>query len=389
VVASLFLPRNDRAIESYELGPASPYGMSHVGSFPRIVYAAAHVVADPLASHDPWSDCAIDWETTLAFRHHLWRLGFKIAEAMDTSQRGMGLDWSKAKELIRRSLAEANTVPGADLACGAGTDQIVTSEVRSLDEVVRAYEEQIGHVEAHGGRVILMASRALCRIARSADDYLAVYGRLISGCRNKVILHWLGAMFDPALAGYWGSPEIEAAMTTCLDLIAAHADRIDGIKISLLERRHEERMRARLPAGVNMYTGDDFNYADLIEGDGRDFSHGLLGIFDPIAPAAAAALDRLAAADHAGYHAILDSTVPLSRRIFEAPTQYYKAGVVFLAWLNGFQDHFRMVSGLESTRGILHYADIFRLADTARLLVDPDRAAHRMRQFCEINGIGV
>ena len=211
MVASLFLPRNDRAIESYQLGPASPYGMSHVGSFPRIVYAAAHVVADPLASHDPWSDCAIDWETTLAFRHHLWRLGFKIAEAMDTSQRGMGLDWSKAKELIRRSLAEANTVPGADLACGAGTDQIVTSEVRSLDEVVRAYEEQIGHVEAHGGRVILMASRALCRIARSADDYLAVYGRLISGCRNKVILHWLGAMFDPALAGYWGSREIETA----------------------------------------------------------------------------------------------------------------------------------------------------------------------------------
>ncbi len=389
MVAPLFLPRNDGAIESYDLGLASPYATSHVGGFPRIVYAAAHVVADPLTSHDPWSDCAIDWDTTLAFRHHLWRLGFKIAEAMDTSQRGMGLDWSKAKELIRRSLAEAKTVPGADLACGAGTDQLVTGEARSLDDVVRAYEEQISYVEAHGGRVILMASRALCRIARSADDYLAVYGRLIAGSRNKVILHWLGAMFDPVLAGYWGSHEVETAMTTCLDLIAAHADRIDGIKISLLERRHEERMRARLPRGVNMYTGDDFNYADLIEGDGRNFSHGLLGIFDPIAPAAAAALDRLASGDQAGYHAILDSTVPLSRRIFEAPTQYYKAGVVFLAWLNGFQDHFRMVDGMESARGILHYADIFRLADAARLLVDPDRAAHRMRQFCDINGIGV
>lgn len=388
MVASLFLPRNDGAIESYDLGPASPYATSHVGGFPRIVYAAAHVVADPLTPHGPWSDCAIDWETTLAFRHHLWRLGFKIAEAMDTSQRGMGLDWSRAKELIRRSLADAKTVPGADLACGAGTDQLVPSEARSLDDVIRAYEEQIGHVEAHGGRVILMASRALCCIARSADDYLAVYGRLISGCRNNVILHWLGAMFDPVLAGYWGSHEVEAAMSTCLDLIAAHADRIDGVKISLLERRHEERMRARLPTGVNMYTGDDFNYADLIEGDGRNFSHGLLGIFDPIAPAAAAALDRLADGDRAGYHTILDSTVPLSRRIFEAPTQYYKAGVVFLAWLNGFQDHFRMVGGMESARGILHYADIFRLADAARLLVDPDRAAHRMRQFCEINGIG-
>jgi len=389
VVASLFLPRSDGTIENYVLGPASPYETSHLGSFPRTVYAAAHVVADPLASHDPWSGGAVDWDATLAFRHHLWRLGFKIAEAMDTSQRGVGLDWPVAKQLIRRTLAEAKTIAGADLACGAGTDQLAPLEAHSLDDVIRAYEEQIGHIEAHGGRVILMASRALCRIARSADDYLAVYSRLIAGSRDKVILHWLGSMFDPALAGYWGSDEVEDAMTTCLDLIAAHADRIDGIKISLLERHHEEHMRSRLPAGVKMYTGDDFNYVDLIEGDGRNLSHGLLGIFDPIAPAAAAALDRLASGDGVGYHAILDPTVPLSRRIFEAPTQHYKAGVVFLAWLNGFQQHFRMVGGMESARGILHYADVFRLADAARLLVDPDRAAHRMRQLCQINGIGV
>lgn len=384
---SLLLPGPDGTVERYSTGPASPYPLRHGGGFTRTVYAAAHVVADPVAMTDPWRAPAVDWEATLAFRRHLWGLGFMIAEAMDTSQRGMGLDWGGAKELIRRSLAEARTVPGADLACGAGTDQLDPAAVRSLDEVVAAYEEQLSHVEACGGRAILMASRALCRVARSKDDYLAVYGRLIDGARDRVILHWLGAMFDPQLAGYWGSDDVDAAMATCLDLIEAHADKIDGIKISLLERAHEERMRARLPAGVKMYTGDDFNYADLIEGDGRHVSHGLLGIFDPIAPAAAAALDRLAAGDSAGYHAVLDPTVPLSRRIFEAPTQYYKAGVVLLAWLNGFQGHFRMVGGMESARGLLHYADVFRLADQAGLLVDPERAVHRMRRLCAVNGV--
>jgi hypothetical protein len=385
---TLLLPRPDGTVERYAPGPASPYPLRHEGGFPRAVYAAAHVVADPVASADPWTAPAVDWDATLAFRRHLWGLGFKIAEAMDTSQRGMGLEWDGAKELIRRSLAEARAVPGADLACGAGTDQLDPGAVRSLDDVVAAYEEQLEHVEACGGRAILMASRALCRGARSKDDYLAVYGRLIAGARDKVVLHWLGPMFDPQLAGYWGSADVDTAMATCLELIEAHADKIDGIKISLLESAHEERMRAHLPAGVRMYTGDDFNYADLIEGDGRHVSHGLLGIFDPIAPAAAAALDRLAAGDSDGYHAILDPTVALSRRIFEEPTRFYKAGVVLLAWLNGFQDHFRMVGGMESARGIAHYADVFRLADQARLLVDPERAAHRMRQLCALNGVG-
>jgi hypothetical protein len=384
---SLLLPRPDRTIERYETGPASPFPQRHTGGFVRTVYAAAHVVADPAAMSDPWQAPAVDWEATLAFRRHLWGLGFKIAEAMDTSQRGMGLDWEGAKELIRRSLAEARTIPGADLACGAGTDQLDSGDVRSLDDVVAAYEEQLSHVEACGGRAILMASRALCRVARSKDDYLTVYSRLITNARDKVILHWLGAMFDPELAGYWGSNDVDACMATCLELIEAHTDKIDGIKISLLEQAHEERMRVQLPAGVKMYTGDDFNYADLIEGDGRHFSHGLLGIFDPIAPAAAAALDRLAAGDLAGYHSILDPTVPLSRRIFEAPTQFYKAGVVFLAWLNGFQNHFRMVGGMESARGLLHYADVFRLADRAGLLIDPERAVHHISRLCAINGV--
>jgi hypothetical protein len=385
---TLTLPAGDGTLSQFALSAASPFPDTHAGGFPRKVYAAAHVVADPLALHDPWRRPAVDWEATLAFRRHLWALGFAIAEAMDTSQRGMGLDWAGAQELISRSLAEARGVPGADLACGAGTDQLDPADARSLDDVIRAYEEQMDFVERHGGRIILMASRALCRLAKGRDDYLALYGRLIAQAKEPVILHWLGAMFDPQLAGYWGSADVDQAMATCLSLIDRHAAKVDGIKISLLEQAHEERMRAMLPHGVKMYTGDDFNYAALIAGDGQHASHGLLGIFDPIAPAAAAALDRLAAGDLDNYHAILGPTVPLSRRIFEAPTQFYKSGVVFLAWLNGFQDHFRMVGGMESARGILHYADVFRLADAARLLRDPDRAASRMKALLALNGIG-
>ena len=386
-MAQITLPAADGSLETWTTGPASSYPTTHSGPFPRIVYAAAHVVADPLRLDNPWSKPAIDWDATLAFRRHLWGLGFQIAEAMDTSQRGLGLDWPGAAELIRRSLDESKTVPGAGLACGAGTDQLDPASARTLDDVIAAYEEQMAHVEKHGGRIILMASRALCRVALNADDYLKVYGRLISQARDKVILHWLGEAFDAALAGYWGADSFEPAMETVLTLIDAHADKIDGIKISLLDASKEIVMRRRLPAGVVMYTGDDFNYAELMAGDESGFSHGLLGIFDPIAPAAAASLDRLAAGKHEAFHAILDPTVTLSRRLFEAPTQYYKSGVVFLAWLNGFQRHFRMVGGAESARGILHYADLFRLADHAGLLIDPDLAAQRMRVLCALNGV--
>jgi hypothetical protein len=380
------LPAEEGRVIRYRL-TGVPIEAPHAAAFPRLAYAAAHVVADPLRMTDPWARPAVDWDRTMAFRRYLWSLGFAVAEAMDTSQRGMGLDWPAAAELIDRSLAEARGLPGADLACGVGTDQLDAAAVRGLDDVIRAYEEQMAHVERGGGHMILMASRALCRVARGPDDYLRVYSRLIEAARGKVILHWLGEMFDPALAGYWGASDVESAMEICLSLIEAYKAKIDGIKISLLDRKHEERMRARLPEGVRMYTGDDFNYPDLIAGDGALYSHALLGIFDPIAPAAAAALTRLGAGDRAGYNALMAPTVPLSRRIFEAPTQYYKAGVVFMAWLNGFQDHFVVVGGMQSARGILHYADIFRLADAAGLLRDPDLAASRMAVFCATQGV--
>eukprot|EP01037_Dinobryon_pediforme_P018768 gene18768-19074_t len=385
-MAQIVLPHADRSIETYQVHRASPYSPTVNTPFPREVYAAAHVVSDPFNA-DPWGKPKVDWDKTLAFRHHLWGLGFKIAEAMDTSQRGMGFDWANAQELIRRVLSDARHVKGADLASGAGTDHLAPREAKTLDDIIRAYELQVEFVEAQGGHIILMASRALAAVAKSPDDYFKVYDRVLSGCRNKVILHWLGDMFDPALKGYWGSADVAAAMDCCLAIINAHVGKIDGIKISLLEARYEVELRRRLPAGVKMYTGDDFNYAELIAGDEQGFSHGLLGIFDPIAPAAAAALVKLGAGDRAGYDAILSPTVPLSRKIFEAPTQYYKAGVVLLAWLNGFQDHFTMVGGMQSARSILHYADVFRLAHEADLLIDPDMAVKRMAHLCGLNGI--
>jgi hypothetical protein len=384
---SLRLPGAAGALELFAMSPPSPFPAKIAGDFPRVVYAAAHVVADPHASADPLAYSAADWDRTLAFRHRLWDLGFKIAEAMDTAQRGMGLDWAGARELIARALKEAKARPGADLACGAGTDHLDPFAARSLEDVIGAYEEQVGFIEKHGGRVILMASRALAKIARGPDDYARVYDRILSQTREPVILHWLGAMFDPALKGYWGAEGFETAMSGVLDLIGRHSARIDGVKISLLDAEKEIAMRRRLPKGVRMYTGDDFNYAELIAGDGDRHSHGLLGIFDPIAPAAASALLKLGAGDRAGYDAILAPTVPLSRKIFEAPTQYYKAGVVFLAWLNGFQEHFIMLGAMQSARSIAHYAEVFRLADRAGLIVDPDRAAQRMKALLATYGV--
>ncbi|MGD9508268.1 MAG: dihydrodipicolinate synthase family protein [Geminicoccaceae bacterium] len=384
-MATVRLPTAARSVEEFRLGSPSPFPQVQTATFPRIAYAAAHVVADARADVAPWQQAAVDWDATLAFRHHLWSLGFKIAEAMDTSQRGMGLDWPAAAELIRRSLAEARTVPGADLACGVGTDQLAPGA--GLDEVRRAYEEQLAVVEGGGGRAILMASRALVGAARSRDDYLEIYGGLIRQASEPVILHWLGDMFDPQLKGYWGSEDLDEATETVLALIGQHAERVDGIKISLLEERREVELRRRLPAGVRMYTGDDFNYARLIAGDGEHHSHALLGIFDPIAPAAAAALAALGRGERQAYEAALEPTVALSRKVFETPTQYYKAGVVLLAWLNGHQDHFTMLGGMQSARSALQYAEIFRLADRARLLRDPELAAARITTLMALHGI--
>ncbi|SOC36808.1 uncharacterized protein DUF993 [Rhizobium subbaraonis] len=382
------LPGADGSIAPYTLTGTPTERPKAPPAFNRIAYAAAHVVSDPLRETRPWEAPAIDWEATLAFRHHLWSLGFRIAEAMDTAQRGMGLDWAGAQELIRRSLAEARTLPGADLACGAGTDQLSPADTRALDDVIAAYEEQVGFVEKHGGRAIMMASRALARVARSPDDYRKVYGRILGQAKDKVVLHWLGDMFDPQLKGYWGSDHFEGALSTVISIIEENREKVEGIKISLLDNAKEVALRDRLPDGVLCFTGDDFNYAELIEGDGRKYSHALLGIFDAVAPQASMALACLAAGDVATFRSVIAPTVPLSRKIFEAPTQYYKAGVVFLAWLNGHQSHFTMPAGMQSARGMLHYAEVFRLADRAHVLDKPDLAAARMKSLMAVMGVG-
>jgi hypothetical protein len=384
----LLLPNADRSITAYRLGGAPiPFEKHAASDFPRIAYAAAHVVADPLASNDPWLTPAIDWDTTLKFRHRLWDLGLGVAEAMDTAQRGMGLSWTDAQELIRRSQLEARGRSDALIAYGAGTDHLAPGPDVSIDDVIRAYEEQVGFVEGQGGRVILMASRALVVAAKSPDDYARVYGRILSQVRQPVVLHWLGEMFDPALEGYWGRASHDEAMDVCLDVIAAHADKVDGIKISLLSEEKEIAMRRRLPAGVRMYTGDDFNYAELIAGDAEGHSDALLGIFDAIAPAASAALAALGRGSDNEFFELLEPTVPLSRHIFQAPTRFYKTGVVFLAYLNGLQDHFTMIGGQQSTRSLQHLSELFRLADKARVLADPALAVDRMKRVLAVHGI--
>jgi hypothetical protein len=385
--ATLSLPNPDRTLETYRTrGAQRSWPMPGRPIASRVAYAAAHVVGDPLADVDPTTRTAIDWDATLRYRHHLWSYGLAVAEAMDTAQRGMGLDWRASQQLIRRSLDEARAAGGV-IACGAGTDHLAPTDGVTLDDVERAYEEQCSFVEGHGGRVILMASRALARAARRPDDYLRVYGTILRQIRQPVILHWLGEMFDPQLAGYWGSSDAGAAMDVCIALIHEYGSKIDGIKISLLDAEKEIAMRRRLPAGVKMYTGDDFNYDRLILGDEEGFSHALLGIFDAIAPAASGALQALDAGDAAAFASILAPTVPLSRHIFQAPTYSYKTGVVFLAYLNGHQTHFRMVGGKESARSVVHLAELYRLADAAGLLVDADRAADRMRSVLLVAGV--
>jgi len=381
---SLGLPVAGGGLEAYRLlgprkfeRPAQP--------FTRIALAAAHVVADPLSAREPWLETAIDWDATLAYRRHLWSWGLGLAEAMDTAQRGMGLDWASSLELIGRTLDAARDVEGAVVFSGAGTDHVAKADVAG---VIAAYEEQCAAIERLGGRIILMASRALAASARSPEDYAKVYDRILGQVKEPVIIHWLGGMFDPALEGYWGSKDHAAAMDVCLDAMRRNAKKVDGIKISLLDKDKEIAMRRRLPPGVRMYTGDDFNFAELIEGDAQGHSDALLGIFDAIAPAASAALGALAADDRAAYHEILAPTVPLSRHIFMAPTRFYKTGVVFMAWLNGHQAHFVMVGGQQSARHVLHFAELFRLADAAGLLQDPALACARMKQLLAVNGCG-
>jgi hypothetical protein len=381
------LPAAGRRLEEYRLRGPRDFAMLGKPKFDRVALAAAHVVGDPFSARDPWLEGAVDWDATLAYRRHLWSLGLGVAEAMDTAQRGMGMDWSASLELIRRSVDAARDVDGALLFSGAGTDQVLPGAGAKLADVVAAYEEQCEAIEALGGRIILMASRALAACARSADDYLEVYARVLAQVREPVIIHWLGEMFDPALAGYWGSPDAAAAVDTALAVLVDNAAKVDGIKISLLDKDREIAMRRRLPPGMRMYTGDDFNYPELIEGDAQGHSDALLGILDVIAPAASAALAWLAAGDRDGFRSLLAPTLPLSRHIFSAPTRFYKTGIVFLAWLNGHQDHFVMVGGQQSARGIGHLAETFRLADAAGLLREPGLAVARMRKLLAVHGL--
>ncbi|MFC5520853.1 dihydrodipicolinate synthase family protein [Polaromonas jejuensis] len=381
------LPQSDGTLMNYTVIGEPIVPQSPTPAFNRTVYAAAHVVVDPVATQDPWDAAPqVDWETTLAFREHLYRLGFKVAEAMDTAQRGMGVDWPVARELIQRSLRHARTISGADLACGVGTDQLVASESTTLAEVEAAYREQLAVVEAEGGRAILMASRAMARCAKGPDDYHTLYGRLLRDTSQPVILHWLGEMFDPALRGYWGGGDLASALDTVATLISENANHVEGIKVSLLDAKWELELRRRLPDGIKMYTGDDFNYAELMAGDASGHSHGLLGIFDPIAPVAAVALGELAAGNTDRFRSLLDPTVALSREIFRAPTRHYKAGVVFLAWLNGHQQHFSMAGGAQSARGVAHFAKVFELADQSGVLTNPEQACKRMQSYLQVAG---
>ncbi|MFD0368204.1 dihydrodipicolinate synthase family protein [Streptomyces sp. NPDC127114] len=415
----ILLPQAGGELRAYapRAEPLAPSGTGPLTS--RTVFSAAHVVADPYADTGPDSPAAVDWDATLAFRRHLWSHGLGVAEAMDTAQRGMGLDWAGAAELIRRSAAEAKAV-GGRIACGVGTDQLTgydrptrsdrptgsdrftgsdrpTGSERptrsgrpaagELAEIRKAYEEQLAVVEESGAQAVLMASRALAAAARGPEDYLEVYGHLLRQAAEPVILHWLGPMFDPALEGYWGSGDLDEATEVFLEVIAAHPDKVDGIKVSLLDARREVGLRRRLPQGVRCYTGDDFHYPELIAGDAQGFSHALLGIFDPLGPLAAEAVRTLDTGDVTGFRELLDPTVALSRHLFQAPTRFYKTGVVFLAWLAGHQEHFTMVGGLQSARSLPHLARAYELADGLGLFPDPARAAARMRSLLDVYGV--
>ncbi|MGG5175928.1 dihydrodipicolinate synthase family protein [Pseudarthrobacter sp. J1763] len=403
-MSSLILPNNDGGIHEYSLQPATVWNKPTSPLTARRAYAAAHVIPRITADNTPGAPAQLDWDSTLAYRHELWSYGLGVADAMDTAQRGMGLDWLATQELIRRSGAEAAAVVASGnpatagktvrdlIACGAGTDQLdiaaLATGAAGLEAVINAYREQIATVTEAGGKVILMASRALAKVASGAEDYLYVYSTLLQEVEQPVILHWLGTMFDPALAGYWGSDDVSVATETFLSLIRDHSQKVDGVKVSVLDADHEVALRAKLPENVRLYTGDDFNYPELIDGDKNHHSDALLGIFAAIYPAASVALQKYDAGEGTQARTILDSTRELGKHIFSAPTFYYKTGIAFMSWLNGKQAGFQMVGGLQSGRSVLHLVKTFELADQAGLLADPDLAAQRMSSFLLVNGVG-
>ena len=397
------LPQAGGGLRRHELRAAREWSRPEAPIRARKAYAAAHVVPLVGADNTPGAPASLDWESTLAFRRELWSYGLGVADAMDTAQRGMGLDWTATRELITRVGAEAKGVANArfgataglsvrDLvACGAGTDQLELEAVPAgpagVAMALEAYREQLAVVEDSGPKAIIMASRALARAATGPDDYLGVYSALLEEAREPVVLHWLGTRFDPALEGYWGSSDVASATRTFLELVHAHADQVDGVKVSLLDAEHEKALRAALPSGVRLYTGDDFNYPELIDGDGERHSDALLGIFAAIYPAASAALQAYDGGHGGEARTILDGTRDLGLHIFSAPTFYYKTGIAFMAWLNGHEPGFQMVGGLQSGRSVVHLARTFELADRAGLLRDPELAVRRMSAYLEVNGV--
>jgi hypothetical protein len=369
----IHLPSDSGSLQAFEWPEtkACPQPTSH---FNRTVYAAAHVATHTLRN----GQIAIDWDSTLAFRQHIWSYGLGVAEAMDTAQRGMGLNWTMAKELMARSADLSAQIPGALMAAGCGTDQLSPTGTYSLQQIIDAYMGQLEWLAKLGIRPIIMASRALAAAATHADHYLTVYGEVLSQVHQPAILHWLGEMFDPALAGYWGSRDHYQAMETVGELMQGHANQIDGIKLSLLDTQKELLLRGRLLPQHKLYTGDDYHYPELICGDEQGYSHALLGIFSAIAPQASWALQQLTCGKKAQFMEILAPTLPLARHIFAPPTQYYKTGIAFLAWLNGFQPSFTMLQGLEQQRNPTHLVELFKLAANAGSLYNIELAASRM-----------
>ena len=352
----------------------------------RVAYAAAHVVPRVGAENVPGAPADLDWDATLAFRRHVWSWGLGVADAMDTAQRNMGLDAKATRELIARSAAEARSVGGA-LVVGVNTDHV---EDRTIDlpSVIDAYLEQLHFAEDQGAGVVLMASRHLARAATCAADYEHVYREVLARAGAPVVLHWLGPAFDPQLTGYFGA-DVATGSDTVVRIITENADRVRGIKMSLLDADAEVAVRARLPRGASLFTGDDYHYVDLIAGDGERHSDALLGAFALVAPHASAAIQALDDGDPAAFRRILGPTEALARHVFAAPTFHYKTGVAFLAWLNGHQQAFSMVGGLHAARSLPHLATLVRLADAASALEDPELAARRWNTLLALHGVDV
>lgn len=377
------------AVTDAELREGGGYSRPASPLVSRVAYAAAHVVPKVHADNTPGQPADIDWDSTLAFRRNVYSWGLGVADAMDTAQRNMGLDAAATRELISRS-AEVAREEGGSVVVGVNTDHVAESHI-SLDQVIDAYKEQLHFTEEQGAGPVLMASRHLARVAENADDYRRVYREVLSSATVPVVLHWLGTAFDPELAGYFGADDWQTASAVLLDVIAENPDVVAGVKMSLLNAESEISVRERLPQGVRMFTGDDFNYVGLIGGDtvgqGDGHSDALLGAFAAITPVASAAIQALDGGDPARYLEILGPTEELSRQVFAAPTFYYKTGVAFLAWLNGHQPAFQMVGGLHSARSLPHLSRIVELANASLALENPELARERWHGMLRLNGV--